>query len=37
MTQEPFLHFPTALDWIEHALAFAGCFAAGWWARGRKQ
>lgn len=31
---EPFLHYPTALDWIEHGLAFVGAGAVGWWLHG---
>jgi hypothetical protein len=31
---EPYLHFPTALDWIEHVLMIVGAYYFGW-RRGR--
>ncbi len=32
---EPYLHYPTLLDWIEHGLAFIGSGWIGWWLHGK--
>lgn len=31
---EPYLHYPTALDWIEHAASWLAFSYIGWQARG---